>query len=450
MKKEIPNNIDAEQSVLGAMMLSKYALGKAIESLTENSFYLEKHKKIFKALKSLSSKDIAIDITILTNELKDMNALDEIGGIDYLTEILELTPTAANVEYYIDIVEQKSILRNLIDVSTDIATLGYSSEYSINEVLDKAESKMVSLMKNRKSSEFKEIPEVLKKYKLELEKLSKSKGKISGLPTGFYDFDNLTDGFHPNELIILAARPGMGKTAFALNIATNVALKTKKTVLIFNLEMRAEQLVSRMIASVGQLDGRKLQNGSLETSDWQRVNEAMSTLSDTNIYIDDTAGITIGEIKSKCRRIASTDENLGLIVIDYLTLISSAQSFGGNRQQQVSEISRALKTLALELEVPILTLAQLSRTPELRENKRPILSDLRESGSIEQDADVVTFIYSDDYYADPNARNDVIETEIIVRKNRSGKVGTSKLLFKKNNQSFMNFSNKEEKVNQGE
>ena len=450
MKKEIPNNIDAEQSVLGSMMLSKYALGKAIESLTENSFYLEKHKKIFKALKSLSSKDIAIDITILTNELKDMNALDEIGGIDYLTEILELTPTAANVEYYIDIVEQKSILRNLIDVSTDIATLGYSSEYSINEVLDKAESKMVSLMKNRKSSEFKEIPEVLKKYKLELEKLSKSKGKISGLPTGFYDFDNLTDGFHPNELIILAARPGMGKTAFALNIATNVALKTKKTVLIFNLEMRAEQLVSRMIASVGQLDGRKLQNGSLETSDWQRVNEAMSTLSDTNIYIDDTAGITIGEIKSKCRRIASTDENLGLIVIDYLTLISSAQSFGGNRQQQVSEISRALKTLALELEVPILTLAQLSRTPELRENKRPILSDLRESGSIEQDADVVTFIYSDDYYADPNARNDVIETEIIVRKNRSGKVGTSKLLFKKNNQSFMNFSNKEEKVKQGE
>ena len=450
MKKEIPNNIDAEQSVLGSMMLSKYALGKAIESLTENSFYLEKHKKIFKALKSLSSKDIAIDITILTNELKDMNALDEIGGIDYLTEILELTPTAANVEYYIDIVEQKSILRNLIDVSTDIATLGYSSEYSINEVLDKAESKMVSLMKNRKSSEFKEIPEVLKKYKLELEKLSKSKGKISGLPTGFYDFDNLTDGFHPNELIILAARPGMGKTAFALNIATNVALKTKKTVLIFNLEMRAEQLVSRMIASVGQLDGRKLQNGSLETSDWQRVNEAMSTLSDTNIYIDDTAGITIGEIKSKCRRIASTDENLGLIVIDYLTLISSAQSFGGNRQQQVSEISRALKTLALELEVPVLTLAQLSRTPELRENKRPILSDLRESGSIEQDADVVTFIYSDDYYADPNARNDVIETEIIVRKNRSGKVGTSKLLFKKNNQSFMNFSNKEEKVNQGE
>lgn len=450
MKKEIPNNIEAEQSVLGAMMLSKYALEKAIESLTENSFYLEKHKKIFKALKSLSSKDIPVDITTLTNELKNDMSLDEIGGVDYLTEILDQTPTAANVEHYINIVEEKSILRNLINVSTEIATLGYSNDYSINDVLDRAESKMVSLMKSRKSSEFKEIPEVLKEYKLELERLSKSKGKISGLPTGFYDFDKLTDGFHPNELIILAARPGMGKTAFALNIATNVALKTKKTVLIFNLEMRAEQLVSRMIASIGQLDGRKLQNGSLETSDWQRVNEAMSTLSDTNIYIDDTAGITIGEIKSKCRRVASTDDNLGLIVIDYLTLISSVQNFGGNRQQQVSEISRALKTLALELQVPILTLAQLSRTPELRENKRPILSDLRESGSIEQDADVVTFIYSDDYYQDPNARNDVIETEIIVRKNRSGKVGTSKLLFKKNNQSFMNFSNKEEKVNQNE
>lgn len=446
MKKEIPNNIEAEQSVLGAMMLSKYALQKGIESLTDESFFLEKHGKIFNALKHLSSKDIAIDITTLTNQLKDENVLNEIGGVDYLTEILDLTPTAANVDHYIKIVEDKSILRNLINVSTDIATLGYTNEYSVNETLDKAEAKMLSVVKNRKSSEFRKMPEVISELQEELEKLANNKGKISGISTGFYDIDRITDGFHPNELFILAARPGMGKTALALNIAENVALKSNKTVLIFNLEMRAEQLVSRMIASIGQVDGRKLQNGSLNSKDWQRVNEAMSQLADSNIYIDDSAGITIGEIKAKCRRVASQDENLGLIVIDYLTLIGGMGTYTGNRQQEVSEISRALKTLALELQVPVLTLAQLSRTPELRENKRPILSDLRESGSIEQDADIVAFIYSDDYYADPNQRQDVIETEIIVRKNRSGKVGTSKLLFKKNNQAFMNFTNKEEKV----
>ena len=446
MKKEIPNNIEAEQSVLGAMMLSKYALQKGIESLTDESFFLEKHGKIFNALKHLSSKDIAIDITTLTNQLKDENVLNEIGGVDYLTEILDLTPTAANVDHYIKIVEDKSILRNLINVSTDIATLGYTNEYSVNETLDKAEAKMLSVVKNRKSSEFRKMPEVISELQEELEKLANNKGKISGISTGFYDIDRITDGFHPNELFILAARPGMGKTALALNIAENVALKSNKTVLIFNLEMRAEQLVSRMIASIGQVDGRKLQNGTHNSKDWQRVKEAMSQLADSNIYIDDSAGITIGEIKAKCRRVASQDENLGLIVIDYLTLIGGMGTYTGNRQQEVSEISRALKTLALELQVPVLTLAQLSRTPELRENKRPILSDLRESGSIEQDADIVAFIYSDDYYADPNQRQDVIETEIIVRKNRSGKVGTSKLLFKKNNQAFMNFTNKEEKV----
>ena len=446
MKREIPNNIEAEQSVLGAMMLSKQALSKAIENLTDESFYLEKHGKIFNALKYLSSKDIAIDITTLTNKLKDDNILNEIGGIDYLTEILELTPTAANADHYIKIVEDKSILRNLINVSTDIATLGYSNEYSVDEVLDRAESKMLTVVKKRTSSEFKKMPEVLSGFQEELERLLENKGTISGLSTGFIDVDYITDGFHKNELIILAARPGMGKTALALNMATSAALKSKKTVIIFNMEMRAEQLVSRMIASIGQIDGRKLQNGSLDSKDWERVNEAMSTLGDANIYIDDTAGITIGEIKSKCRSVASQDENLGLIVIDYLTLISTINNFGGNRQQQVSEISRALKTLALELGVPVLTLAQLSRTPELRENKRPILSDLRESGSIEQDADMVLFIYSDDYYADPNERKEVIKTEVIVRKNRSGKVGTAKLLFKKNNQAFMNYTDKEEKV----
>ena len=446
MKREIPNNIEAEQAVLGSMLLSKYATVKAIESLTSASFFLEKHGKIFNAIKDLASKNIPLDITTLTSKLKDENLLNEIGGVDYLSEILEATPTAANVDYYLKIVEDKSILRNLIEEATEIATLGYTNEFSVSETLDKAEAKILNVVKNRKSSEFKQMPEVLTEIEEKLEKLASNKGKISGIPTGFYDLDNLTDGFHENELIIIAARPAMGKTALALNIATNVALKSKKSVIIFTLEMRAEQLVTRMISSLGQVEAKKLQNGSLNSNDWQRVNEAMSQLSDTNIYIDDSPGVTIGDIKAKSRRIASSDENVGIILIDYLTLIGSMGRYSGNRQQEVSEISRALKTLALELKIPVVTLAQLSRTPELRENKRPVLSDLRESGSIEQDADLVAFIYRDDYYNEASKIDDnMSKTEIIIRKNRNGRIGTAELIFKKNTLSFMNYKNEEKK-----
>lgn len=444
MNREIPNNIEAEQSVLGAMLLSKYALQTALETLTNESFYSDKHAKIFDALKSLTSKDIAIDITTLTTELKDKNTLAEVGGVEYLTEILENTPTAANIEHYIKIVEDKSILRNLIKEATDIVTMGYNNDISVNETLDKAESRILNVVKNRKSSDVKQIPEVITEFQANLEKLASNKGKISGLPSGYYDLDNLTDGFHKNELIILAARPAMGKTALALNIATNAAIKSKKSVLIFTLEMRAEQLLSRMVSSLGQVDAKKLQNGSLDTNDWQRVNEALSQLGDTNIYIDDSPGVTIGDIKAKSRRISSMDENLGLIVIDYIGLISSTGKYSGNRQQEVSEISRALKTLALEIGIPVLCLAQLSRTPEMREDKRPVLSDLRESGSIEQDADIVAFIYRDDYYNENSKIDDNMSiSEIIIRKNRSGRIGTAKTLFKKNTLSFMNYKNEE-------
>ena len=444
MNKEIPNNIEAEQSVLGSMFLSKYALQKASEELTHDSFFLDKHGKIFDCLRDMYNSSIAIDITTVTNELKNRNILKEIGGVEYLTEILELTPTAANVDHYIKIVHDKSVLRNLIKEATDIATLGYSGELSINETLDKAEAKILNVVKNRKSSEFKSMSEVLTTVQENLEKLASNKGRISGLSTGFYELDRLTDGFHENELIILAARPSMGKTALALNLATNIAITSKKSIAIFTLEMRAEQLVSRMISSVGQIDSKKLQSGNLQNQDWKRVNEAMSQLGDLNIYIDDSAGTTIGDIKAKCRRLASMDENLGMIVIDYLTLIGGMGRYAGNRQQEVSEISRALKTLALELKIPILTLAQLSRTPELREDKRPILSDLRESGSIEQDADIVAFLYRDDYY-NKEARTDenISKTELIIRKNRSGQIGTAEMLFKHNTVSFMNYRKEE-------
>ena len=440
MKKEIPNNIEAEASVLGSMLISKYAIQKAVESLTRESFYLDKHGKLFDCIKDMYNKGTALDITTLTNELKDKNLLEEVGGVEYLTEILDQTPTAANIDYYIKIVEDKSILRNLIDKATNVVTLGYSNEFDVEETLDKAEQEILEVVKNRKSSEFKAMPEVIKTVQDNLERLAANKGKISGLSSGLYDLDSITDGFHSNELIILAARPSVGKSALAMNIAANIALKGKKTVLIFSLEMPADQIVTRMIASLGQIEAKKLQNGNLQNEDWKRVNEAMSQLSEANIYIDDSTSVTVGDIKSKCRRIASTDENLGLVVIDYLTLINGMNRYAGNRQQEVSEISRALKQLALELKVPILCLAQLSRTPELREDKRPILSDLRESGSIEQDADVVEFIYRDDIYHPENKLDDnMSKTEIIVRKNRSGSIGTAEVLFKKNTVSFMNF-----------
>lgn len=447
MNKEIPNNIEAEQSVLGSMLLSKYALQKATETLTNDSFFLEKHKKIFSAIKEMSSKGISLDSTTLTSYLKDKNLLNETGGIDYLTEILEQTPTAANIDDYIKIVEDKSILRNLIDEATSIATLGYTNEFSVSETLDKAEAKILNVVKHRKSSNLKQMPEVLSEFQENLERIAGTiKGKISGLSTGYYDLDNILDGFHENEFIVLAARPGMGKTALALNMATHAALKSKKTVIIFTLEMSADQLVSRMISSLGQVDARKLQNGSLDTKDWQRVNEAISQLSETNIYIDDSPGITVGDIKAKSRRIASQDENLGLIVIDYLTLINGTGRYAGNRQQEVSEISRALKALALELQIPVVTLAQLSRAVEQREDKRPVLSDLRESGQIEQDADRVLFIYREDYNKTNLSDNEnTSESEIIVRKNRSGRTGTAKILFKKSTLSFVNYKIEERK-----
>ncbi len=447
MNRVVPYHLEAEQSVLGSMLLSKYAMQKALEQITKESFYLEKNGKIFEAIRNLYNKGIALDITTLTNELKDLKILEEVGGVEYLTEILDSTPTAANIDYYLKIVEDKSLARRLITQATEIAELGYETDIPINEIIDQAETKILEVAKNRKATEFRTMPEVLDSIQQNLEELSANKGKISGIPSGLYDLDKITDGFHKNELIIIAARPSMGKTALALNIALNVALQTKKTIAIFSLEMMAEQLVSRMISSVGQIEADKLKNGNLQNQDWRRINEAISQLSELNIYIDNAPGTTIGDIKAKCRRLAAQDQNLGLIIIDYLSLISVGTSrYSGNRQQEVSEISRALKTLALELEIPVIALAQLSRTPEMREDKRPILSDLRESGSIEQDADIVAFIYRDDYYHPENKIDDnMSKSEIIIRKNRSGRLGTAEVLFKKNTGSFMNYK-KESKM----
>ena len=339
-EKNLPNNLEAEESVLGACFLSKYALQKASESLTEESFYSERNAKIFSTMLSLQDEKTPIDITTVTSYLKNKKELNDVGGVEYLTEVINFVPTATNIDFYIKTVEETAILRNLILTATDIATEGYRTDESVNEILDNSEKKILNIVKNRKSSEFRTMKDVLAKTQSDLEKLSKQKNEITGLSTGWFDLDRITTGLHENELIIIAARPAMGKTAFALNLATHVAMTQDKSVAVFNLEMSAEQLASRIISSVGQIDGFKLRTGNLLNNDWKRVNEAVSQLSNTNMVIDDTPGITIGEIRAKCRRLASSEKGLALIVIDYLQLISGGKNYGANRQQEVSALNK--------------------------------------------------------------------------------------------------------------
>ena len=442
-EKIMPQEINAEQAVLGSMFISKYALQKAVESLNKDLFYLDSHAKIFTVLSDLAEQAKPIDITTVTAELDKRKLLKQIGDVDYLTEVITSVASAANIDEYIKIVEEKAILRRLIEESNSIIESAYNSTDDISETLDNAEKKILSVVKTRKGTEFRTIQEVMLKTQSDLEKLAQSKGEITGLATGFYD--KVTTGLHANELIIIAARPAMGKTAFALNIATNIAINSKKPVALFNMEMGAEQLATRMLSSLGQVDGYKLKNGRLEHNDWKKINEAISRLSDTKLFIDDTPGMTIGEIRAKCRRLASSEDGLGIVIIDYLQLISGSARYAGNRQQEVGEISRSLKTLAMELEIPVIALAQLSRTVEGRDDKRPILSDLRESGSIEQDADIVAFLYRDDYYTkEPSIDENTSKSEFIIAKHRNGPTTTIDLIFKRNTSTFVNMTNREE------
>ena len=436
MNREVPHNIDAEQSLLGSMFLSKKALQKALELMSGEEFYLDNHSKIYECIKDLDSKGKVVDLTTVADELNNRNWLKQVGDIEYLTEIIESVPSASNIDEYIKIVEDKAILRRLIDEATAIVTESYNTSNSISEVIEEAERKIFDVSKSLRSTEFKSIQDVLYKTQSDLEKLAANKGNITGIPSGFYELDKLTAGFHPHELIIIAARPGMGKTAIALNMVTNFAINSKKTVALFNMEMGAEQLATRMLSSVGQIEGSKLKTGNLEHSDWKRVNEAISRLSSTNIFIDDTAGQTVGEIRSKCRRLAASPTGLDIVVIDYLTLIQGSSKNGANRQQEVADISRALKTMAMELDVPVIALSQLSRGIEKREDKKPMLSDLRESGAIEQDADIVAFLHCSD--EEREKQNSMME--FVIRKHRNGPLADVPLIFQRATSSFVNMA----------
>ena len=445
-EKIMPQAIEIEQCVLGAMFLSDQAVKKCVENLTPDVFFLDAHRKIFEVMQNLSEQNIMIDAPLVIAELEKRGILDSVGGTEYLTVILNSVISSSNIDEHIKIVNEKAILRRLIDVSSSIIDNAYDGDNELSDVLENAETKILNVVKTRKGSEFKSIQDVLNRTVEKINRIVDNKGEVTGLSTGFTDLDKLTTGFHPHELIIIAARPAMGKTAFALNLATNIAQSTTKTVALFNMEMGAEQLAMRMIAAEGELDQGKLKRGELDKNDFNKIDEAVARLGNTNLVIDDTSGMTIGEIKAKCRRLASSENGLGIVIIDYLTLIMGSTKYQGNRQQEVSEISRSLKTMAMELDIPVVALAQLSRNVEQRDDKRPMLSDLRESGSIEQDADIVAFLYRDDYYQLKKGQeetSDISQSEFIVAKHRSGPTDTINLLFKRNISKFVSIVKKE-------
>ncbi|HEO8407212.1 TPA: replicative DNA helicase [Streptococcus agalactiae] len=441
-----PQDLLAEQAVLGSIFISPEKLIMVREFISPDDFYKYSHKVIFRAMITLADRNDAIDAATVRNILDDQGDLQNIGGLGYIVELVNSVPTSANAEFYAKIVSEKAMLRDIISKLTDTVNMAYEGNDS-DEIIATAEKALVDINEHSNRSGFRKISDVLKVNYENLELRSQQTSDVTGLPTGFRDLDRITTGLHPDQLIILAARPAVGKTAFVLNIAQNVGTKQNRPVAIFSLEMGAESLVDRMLAAEGMVDSHSLRTGQLTDQDWNNVTIAQGALADAPIYIDDTPGIKITEIRARSRKLSQeVDDGLGLIVIDYLQLISGTRP--ENRQQEVSEISRQLKILAKELKVPVIALSQLSRGVEQRQDKRPVLSDIRESGSIEQDADIVAFLYRDDYYRrEGEEAEEIVEdntVEVILEKNRSGARGTVKLMFQKEYNKFSSIAQFEE------
>ncbi|WP_433946976.1 replicative DNA helicase [Paenibacillus sp. SN-8-1] len=432
-----PQNLEAEQAVLGAILLQSEALITAMERVRTEDFYDKSHQMIYETMIELGEANQPIDLITLTSRLQDKGELEEIGGVSHLARLAHAVPTAANVDYYARIIEEKSMLRRLIRTATQIVSDGYTNGDDVGGMLSDAERKILEISNGRSGSGFIAIRDVLMDVFERVEVLHQNRGTTTGVSSGFADLDKMTSGFQRNDLIIVAARPSVGKTAFALNIAQNAAVRSKETVAIFSLEMSAAQLVQRMICAEANLDAGVMRTGDFKSDDdWSKLTMGIAALSEAEIYIDDTPGVTVADIRAKCRRLKK-ERGLGMIVIDYLQLIHGRGKAGENRQQEVSEISRTLKQIARELEVPVIALSQLSRGVEQRQDKRPMMSDLRESGSIEQDADIVAFLYRDDYYNQETEKKNIIE--IIIAKQRNGPVGTVELVFLKNYNKFANY-----------
>ena len=430
-----PHDTEAEQAVLGSMLTDVDAVVDAIEILKPEDFYREDNKNIYEAMLNLYGKAEPIDVITVKSELTSMGKFEVVGGLEYLATLPDKVPTTTNAIKYIHIVEEKSILRKLIKTANDLISLGYAQNEDIDVIIEQAEKKIFDIMQGKNQKGYTALKDILVESFAEIEKLYNQKEAITGIPTGFADLDYKTAGLHKSDLILIAARPAMGKSAFALNIATNAAINAKVPVIIFNLEMSKSQLVNRMLCSEAMVDSNKIRTGKMDEEDWVKLATALGPLSEAPIYIDDTPGITVSEIRAKCSKL-KLEKDIGLVVIDYLQLIQGSGKKNASREQEISEISRSLKILAKELDIPVVALSQLSRAAEQRADHRPMLSDLRESGAIEQDADIVMFLYRDDYYNPDTEKKNI--AEIILAKHRAGSTGTIELLWLGNYTKFAN------------
>ena len=432
-----PHDIEAEQAILGSMLTDRDAVISAIEVLKPDDFYREDNKIIYEAILNLYNRSEPIDVITVRAELETMGKIDNVGGLEYLVELPDKVPTTANSMKYIKIVEEKSSLRKLIKTANEIIELGYDPTEDVDDIMESAEKKIFNIMQDKDQKGYSRLKDVLVESFTKLQELYNRKQHITGVPSGFIDLDYRTAGFHGSELILIAARPAMGKTAFALNIASNAALRANVPVAVFSLEMSKEQLVNRILSSESMVDSNKIRTGKLDEEDWSKLAETIGPLSEGEMYIDDTPGINIMEIRAKCRKL-KIEKNIGLVVIDYLQLIQGTGRRNGSREQEISEISRSLKILAKEIDVPVIALSQLSRAAEQRPDHRPMLSDLRESGAIEQDADIVMFLYRDDYYNQDSEKKGI--AEVILAKHRGGSTGTVDLRWIGNYTKFVNLA----------
>lgn len=425
LKRVMPHSVEAEQSVIGAMIMDREAIVVASEIVTEEDFYNKQCGILYEAMVELNDEGKPVDLVTLQDKLKEKDVPPEVSSLEYIRDLITAVPTSANIKYYANIVAEKALLRRLIKLNEEIANTCYVGKESLEVILEDTEKRVFNLVQRRNTEEFVPIRQVVMNAMDQIEKASKNKGSVTGIATGFIDLDYRTAGMQPSDLVLIAARPSMGKTAFVLNIAQHVAFKLDQTVAIFSLEMSKEQLVNRLFSLESKVDAQKLRTGNLSDGDWEKLIETAGVIGKSNLIIDDTPGISIADMRSKCRKY-KLEHGLKMIIIDYLQLMSGSGR-GDSRQQEISDISRSLKSLARELGVPVLALSQLSRAVEQRPDHRPMLSDLRESGAIEQDADVVMFIYRDDYYNKDTEKKGI--AEIIVAKQRNGPIGTIELVW---------------------
>lgn len=435
LKKVLPHSIEAERAVIASMILDSDALLTVSELLTGEDFYGKQYGILFDAMVEMYNQGKPIDLVTLQDKIREKDVPPEMAGMDFVRDVLQEVPTSANVRYYGEIVRDKSVLRKLIRINDEISGMCYSGRDAVEDILDTTEKKVFNIIQKRDFGDYTPIKEIVLKAIDKMEAAARSQGTVTGTPSGFIDLDYKTTGFQPSDLILIAARPSMGKTAFVLNVAEHVAFKKKKSLAIFSLEMSKEQLINRLISQESRVDAQAIRTGRIPDQDWEKIIYSANTIAESGLIIDDTPGISIAELRSKCRKY-KLEKNIGMIMIDYLQLMTA----GGrveSRQQEISDISRALKGLARELNVPVIALSQLSRAVEKRDNKRPMLSDLRESGAIEQDADIVMFLYRDDYY-NPDTTEEKDIAEIIIAKQRNGPIGTVKLKWLPNFTKFVN------------